>query len=152
MKKPPVGKAGVLRSAAPLIDNSLDSYITFDEEGYCVPHGVSLVDPRVCSAILCGYLEFRHASSEAMRYLMDEFDETMERALAPYPLYRALIKGKIQGLPNDAIQELMRQECGATHSLEYISSLWRNKIPHLIASQAEDDYLYWYFTEKERGK
>ena len=29
-------------------------------------------------------------------------------------------------------------EFGIKHSLEYISSLWRKKIPKLIASQAED--------------
>lgn len=29
-------------------------------------------------------------------------------------------------------------EFGIKHSVEYISSLWRNKIPKLIASAAED--------------
>jgi len=43
-------------------------------------------------------------------------------------------------------------EFGIKHSLEYISSLWRNKIPKLIASTAEDEYLYWYYTNVEKGK
>ena len=34
---------------------ALDGYNTFDEDGYCVPHGVVLTSPAVCSAILCDY-------------------------------------------------------------------------------------------------
>ena len=43
-------------------------------------------------------------------------------------------------------------EFGIKHSVEYISSLWRNKIPKLIASVAEDDFLSWYYLNKSRGK
>jgi hypothetical protein len=34
---------------------TLDEEITFDKEGYAIPKGVSLLDPKVCSAILCNY-------------------------------------------------------------------------------------------------
>jgi hypothetical protein len=27
----------------------------FDEDGYPIPKGVSLMDPKVCEAILCNY-------------------------------------------------------------------------------------------------
>ena len=47
---------------------------------------------------------------------------------------------------------MLEEEFGITHSLEYISSLWRNKIPKLIASAAEDEYLNWYYTEIEKGQ
>ena len=43
-------------------------------------------------------------------------------------------------------------EFGIKHSLEYISSLWRNKIPKLIASTAEDQYLDNYYLNIEKGK
>ena len=43
-------------------------------------------------------------------------------------------------------------EFGITHSLEYISSLWRKKIPNLIASVAEDDILDWHYLNVEKGK
>ena len=36
-------------------------------------------------------------------------------------------------------------------NFEYISSLWRHKIPRLIASQAEDNYLDWYYLNIEKG-
>ena len=41
---------------------------------------------------------------------------------------------------------------GSKHSVEYISSLWRNKIPKLIVEQATNDYLMWYYTYQKYGK
>jgi hypothetical protein len=37
----------------------------------------------------------------------------------------------------------LSEEFGKTYSVEYISSLWRNKIPKLIAEAALEDFLYW---------
>ena len=54
-------------------------------------------------------------------------------------------------MQNIDIQTALQQEFGIKHSVEYISSLWRKKIPGLIALQAEDDYLNWYYTQVERG-
>ena len=33
----------------------LDDGFSFDKDGYIIPEGVSLVDPKVCSTILCNY-------------------------------------------------------------------------------------------------
>jgi hypothetical protein len=55
-------------------------------------------------------------------------------------------------LQNIDIQEKIQEEFGIKHSVEYISSLWRNKIPKLIASEAEDRLLYWYFMNEMKGK
>jgi hypothetical protein len=32
-----------------------DTTHEFDEEGYPIPEGISLLNPAVCSAILCNY-------------------------------------------------------------------------------------------------
>lgn len=48
---------------------------------------------------------------------------------------------KIAECQNSEIQKILLDKYGTTHSLEYISSLWRKKIPDIIASKAEDDYL-----------
>ena len=47
---------------------------------------------------------------------------------------------------------MLEEEFGVTHSVEYISSLWRKKIPQMIASTAEDLYLDYYFLDIEKGK
>ena len=127
-----------------------------DEEGYPIPKGVSLLDPVVCSAILCNYSRLKEDSYDRLEgdlyYLMLDFDEIADRALKEYPLYEKIVECKVDGLQNTQIQEILQMEFGIKHSLEYISSLWRKKIPKLIASQAEDEYLYWYYLNIEKGK
>ena len=127
-----------------------------DEEGYPIPKGVSLLDPVVCSAILCNYSRLKEDSYDRLEgdlyYLMLDFDEIADKALKEYPLYEKIVECKVDGLQNTQIQEILQMEFGIKHSLEYISSLWRKKIPKLIASQAEDEYLYWYYLNIEKGK
>ena len=83
---------------------------------------------------------------------MFDFDRICETALAEYPMYEKIVQYKIDGLQNIEIQEQLEKEFGITHSLEYISSLWRNKIPKLIASAAEDQFLDNYYLNVERGR
>ena len=128
----------------------------FDEKGYPIPEGVSLLDPAVCSAILCNYSRLKQDSWDQFEgdtwYLMHDFDVISDKALKDYPLYERIVEYKIDGMQNIDIQAAIQAEFGIKHSLEYISSLWRNKIPKLIASAAEDDYLDWYYLDVERGK
>ena len=129
---------------------------SFSEDGYIIPEGVSLCSPKVCSAILCNYSRLKEAGwgnfEDDTWYLMQDFDRISEKALKPYPIYEEIVIAKIDGLQNVQIQELLQAKFGVTHSLEYISSLWRNKIPKLIASVAEDETLSWYYLNKEYGK
>ena len=133
-----------------------DETSSFDEDGYPIPKGVSLLDPVVCSAILCNYSRLKEDSYDRFEgdlyYLMLDFDEIADKALKEYPLYEKIVECKVDGLQNTQIQEILQMEFGIKHSLEYISSLWRKKIPKLIASQAEDEYLYWYYLNIEKGK
>ena len=133
-----------------------DETSSFDEEGYPIPKGVSLLNPVVCSAILCNYSRLKEDSYDNFEgdlyYLMLAFDEIADKALKEYPLYEKIVECKVDGLQNTQIQEILQMEFGIKHSLEYISSLWRKKIPKLIASQAEDEYLYWYYLNIEKGK
>lgn len=72
---------------------------------------------------------------------MENFDKIATIALKNYPMYERLVECKVDGLQNVQIQEILEKEFGIKHSLEYISSLWRKKIPNLIASAAEDEFL-----------
>ena len=134
----------------------LESDFSFDDEGYVIPEGVSLCDPKVVSAILCNYSLMKQESwgefEKDLWYLMQEFDEVADAALKEYPLYDRICEYKVDGLQNIDIQEKIQEEFGIKHSVEYISSLWRNKIPKLIASEAEDRLLNWYFMNEMKGK
>lgn len=133
-----------------------DQTSQFDDQGYPIPEGISLLDPAVCSAILCNYSRLKQDSwgqfEGDLYYLMEAFEEVSDIALKDYPLYERLVECKVDGLQNIQIQEVLQMEFGIKHSVEYISSLWRNKIPKLIASAAEDQWLNWYYLNIEKGK
>ena len=132
-----------------------DSY-TFAEDGSLIPSGVSFADPKVVSALLCNYSKLKEDSwgqfEGDLYYLMWDFDDLCDRALKDYPLYERIVTLKIDGLQNVDIQADLIENFGVKHSLEYISSLWRNKIPNIIASVAEDDILSNHYLNKEKGK
>ena len=117
---------------------------------------LDLKNPTVVSAILCNYSRLKQDSWDRFQddtwYIMQDFDILCEKALKDYPVYDKIVEYKIDGLTNQQIQELLEKECGVRHSLEYISSLWRKKIPKRIAEQAEDDELDWYYLTQEKGK
>lgn len=80
-----------------------------------------------------------------------DFDNLLEQALKPHPVYESIVIHKIDGKTNAEIQDLLQINHGLTYSAEYISSLWRNRIPKIIAEQAKKNYLEWYYTFVEYG-
>ena len=133
----------------------LDGEIEIGKDNLPISKGITLLDPKVCSAILCNYSRLKQDSwgnfESDTWYLVYDFENICDKALSQYPLYMKIVEYKIDGMQNIDIQEAIQQEFGIKHSLEYISSLWRKKIPQLIASAAEDEYLEWYFTKEEKG-
>ena len=138
--------------------NRLDIYedITIDKNGGLqVNSNLSLLIPKHVSALLCNYSKLKenaygHFTSD-IYYMMMALDELVEEALADYPLYKALLIFKIDGLQNIEIQRKLEELFDTRYSVEYISSLWRNKIPKLIAETAEKRWLVWHYTEEEQG-
>lgn len=134
----------------------LDENITVTKNGKCLVEGVSLLNPAICEATLCNYEKLKQAShgnfESDLWFFMYDFDLLLNKALENEPMYQRIVQYKIQGLTNDNIQKLLKKEFNMTHTVEYISSLWRNKIPKLIASVAEDEYLDWYYLNVEKGR
>lgn len=136
---------------------SFEEKITITADGDVTSNGVvNLFNPKHISAILCNYSKLRENNWDNFMsdswYLLLDFDTISEKALAPHPIYESIVTYKIDGKSNAEIQELLLQKHGLTYSNEYISSLWRNKIPKLIAEKAKEEYLIWYYTYKEYGK
>lgn len=136
----------------------LSDHITFDADGEPYNSGlVSFFNPTHLSALLCNYSLLKEEAygnfiNDAY-YLMEDLDRLIENTLKDnYPMYYDLLIYKIDGLQNIDIQLLLEQKHGIRHSVEYISSLWRNKIPKLLAEQAKKEYLIWYYSTQEYGK
>ena len=134
---------------------SLDGKISIDKNGEISYSGFTFLNPDICEAVLCNYSKLKQDSSENFEndtwYMIYDFEKLCDKALQKYPLYMRIVEYKIDGKPNTEIQLLLQQEFGIKHSMEYISSLWRNKIPKLIADTAEDEWLTWHFTIEELG-
>ena len=135
---------------------SLKGDIKVDKQGNCILSGVSLLDPKCICGILCNYEALREKAdlsspSSDLWCLMEDFENLRKRVLINYPIYDTIVYGKTNGLQNIQIQELLKKEHNINYTVEYISSLWRNKIPELIAGVAEEEYLNWYYTHKEKG-
>ena len=136
----------------------LNEKITITEDGELKSSAViTFINPKHISALLCHYSKLKQDAwgkfwSDSY-FLMEDLDSLIEKTLKEkYPLYYDLVIYKIDGKQNIEIQQLLYEKHNIKHSVEYISSLWRNKIPKLLANQAQEDYLVWYYTTQERGK
>ena len=129
----------------------LDDTSYIDDDLQLHVSGISIMDPNICSGILCNYSKLKEDSYDKFNsdtyYLIKDFEEVCDKALENYPLYKKIVIYKIDGKQNAEIQGLLEEEFGIKHSLEYISSLWRNKIPKLIAQTAQDNYITWYYKQ-----
>ena len=80
----------------------LDTTHELDENGFPIPEGVSLLNPKICSMILCNYSKLKENSWDILMgdtwHLMYDFDNLCEKALKKYPLYKKLVIYKIDGL------------------------------------------------------
>ena len=137
---------------------NLDEYISIDEKGSVHSDGlINFYDEKSVSAILCNYSKLVEDGwdklNDDLKWMMMDFDNLVDATLQEkYPLYYDLVIYKIDGRQNAEIQELLYQTYGVKHSIEYISSLWRNKIPKLIVEEAKNEWLIWHYTFEEKGQ
>ena len=135
----------------------LDENIIIDKSGNVESDGlISLFNPKHISILLCNYSKLKEDSWGKFNgdsyFLMEDLDDLIEKSLRDkYPLYYDLLIYKIDGKQNSEIQTLLNKKYKIKHSIEYISSLWRNKIPKLIAETAQEEYLIWYYKNKKAG-
>lgn len=136
----------------------LSEKISIQEDGSVTSTGlINFFDEKHISALLCNYSKLKEDTwsnfHDDAKWLMMDLDNLVDRALEEkYPLYYDLLIYKIDGKQNVEIQQLLYEKYGIKHSVEYISSLWRNKIPKLIVQQAEEEWLVWHYTMEEKGK
>ena len=136
----------------------LSDRIDIDEKGDIINKGlISLFNPSHISILLCNYSRIKEDCWDKFNsdifYMMKDLEDIVDGALKEeYPFYYDIIIYKIDGKQNIDIQQQLYATYKTTHSIEYISSLWRKKIPKLIADYQEKKYLEWYYTFKQKGK
>ena len=80
----------------------LDSDFSFDAEGNVIPEGVSLLNPKVVSGVLCNYSRLKEDSwgkfDSDTWCLMEDFDRLADEALKDYPVYERIVEYKVDGM------------------------------------------------------
>lgn len=67
-------------------------------------------------------------------YLTEEFEALVARALtSEHPHYYDIVKMKWENKQNIEIKAMLQEKYNIIHTAEYISCLWRSKIPKIIA-------------------
>lgn len=153
--KPPAAMMKITKSVNQI---DLDEHITIDENGDPVSDGlVSLFDPHHVCCILCNYSKLKqecwgHFDSDWW-YLMEDFDNLSERALKEdYPILYDIMIYKIDGMQNKDIAAQIKHDYGVLYSVQYLSAVWRKKIPKIIADKAKEEWIIWHYTIEEKGK
>lgn len=135
----------------------LEENITIAANGYPQSDGViSLFNPAHISFLLCYYSHLKEECAEDlhsdMHYLLLDLENLIQNALLPdYDILYDLLIWKIDGKTNEEIQKLMESTYGVQHNEQYFSTLWRKRIPKLIAEQAQKEWLIWHYTNEEYG-
>jgi len=132
--------------------NKIDLHVEYWLDENRIPQSkgvISFFDPKHISAIMCNYnglkLAVKDKFSSDFYFLMLDFDELLDKALNNEPIFRDIVNMKFDGIQNIDIQKYLLKTYNKTYTVEYISNLWRNKIPKLIAQQAQIDYVIKYY-------
>lgn len=117
---------------------------------------LNLKDWKTVSEILRYYSKLKTNVAEKfesdMYWILQDFETLVDCALKEnHPMLYDIMRDKTDGLQNNEIQARLEEKYGHTYSVEYISSLFNNKIPKLIADTAEAQELIYHYTFIEKG-
>ena len=152
--KPPITLMKVTKSVNQI---DLSQTVRIDEKGQPVSDCIiSLFNPEHVCCLLCNYSKLKEQSWGCPQndwwYLMQDFDDLVDKALKDdYPVLYDIVIYKIDGMQNKDIIARLKQTHNITYSIEYLSAIWRKKIPKIIAQKAKEEWIIWYYNFKEKG-
>lgn len=108
------------------------------------------------AALIKNYSKLKTKVSEEINneiyWVLIDLERVIDAALEEkYPMLYDILIDKIEGVQNADVQKNLEQKYGKSYSIEYLSNLFNNKIPKLIAEEAEKQELIWHYTYVEKG-
>lgn len=118
---------------------------------------ISLFNPTHVSFLLCYYSQLKQECEDDfqsdMHFLLMDLENLAEEAIhEESDVLWDLLVWKVDGYTNEEIKKMMDSKYGITHNEQYFSTLWRKKIPKMIADQASKNWILWHYTNEEYGK
>ena len=140
--------------------NNLDLTEKVVEGADGLPHSTGIINlytPAHISLLLGSYSKIKEECwdnfESDIHWLMEDLDNLIEKTFKKnFPMYYDLIIYKIDGKSNLEIQDQLAIDYNIRHTPEYLSALWRNKIPKMIAETASKEWLVWHYTEEAQEK
>lgn len=86
-----------------------------------------------------------------MRWILKDLDNLIEKTLSDKPMYHDIIIMKIDGKSNQDIKNFLIEKYNKNYTVEYISYLYKHRIPSMIAFQYKKDWVEWFYTYKVKG-
>lgn len=118
-------------------------------------YDISLHDKDQVLILLLNYdklkLEFEDAADSDMKWILDDLDRLINKSLQNKPTLLYILQEKIRGSSNNEIREGLIELFDVDHTQEYISSLYRNKIPQTIAEAATEEWVNYIYMNKLKG-
>lgn len=148
----------LMRVTKSLNQINLDEKITIDEDGNPVSNClISFFNPFHICCLLCNYSKLKedcwgHFDNDWW-YLMQDFDNLAQRALKQdHPELYDIMIYEIDGMQNKDIAQKIKEDHNIVYSVGYLSVIWREKIPKIIAEKAKEEWILWHYTVEEKGK
>ena len=136
--------------------NTADEHIIIKDGLPISDSPFSLFSPQTVKKILLNYQQLEaaaaHDAESDIYDLMDQLKTIITETFKDTPVLQDLLTCKICGYSNQETSDYLLQKHNTTYSLQYISALWRRKIPQKISEQAKKQYLFWHYTFKEKGQ
>lgn len=118
---------------------------------------INLYNPDHISLLLCNYSNVKENCWDKfdsdIKWLLIDLENLIDSSLQEeYPIWYKILIYKIDKKTNVEIQQLIAEEFNTIHTVEYISTIWRKKIPKYLAEKAQENWIVWHFTIEEKGK
>lgn len=137
---------------------NLAQKITINNKGVPQSNGlISFFNSEHICFLLLNYSKLKEDAwgrfEDDLYYLMEDLDILIEESLKDkYPILYDILIYKIDGLTNKQIVAQLKRKHDISYSIEYLSSLWRQKIPKIISEYAKQKWIIWHYTVEEKGK
>ena len=155
--KNPIAKGKPSNTLKAFAHMDLDETITLDEDGIPVSSApLNLLNSTHISFLLSNYVQLKEEVwddlQNDMHFLLLDLEQLVEDAFADAcPKFYDIIIWKIDGCSAREIQDKVYTKYKENHSETYYSNLWRQRLPKMIAKEAQKQYLIWYYTNIEKG-
>lgn len=110
---------------------------------------LTMLNPQHISLLLVNYdMLFRSCGedmSSDMRFLLMDLEDLVNETFKDNKMLMDLTRWKIGGYTNEEISRELYKRYGVNHTAQYLSTLWRKRIPKMLADAYRHHLVLWKY-------